>query len=200
MNTFIRALVLTGQRLLLYEGRKTLSCGEEIGGKVKTATFDVQIFDVAKYDRILAKGLSQGLGKRESTMCIEAAICAVLGLPHGDDPGCVIKSARRFKIELNDSSMWSSPKARSQGLRDLGLAQLGSLGVVDDREFQTKLAEKVIRVLLPTLFRDIFKDKPDCLVAAQRCEDEGFNPRPRAAGDGEAVRASLAVIYHRRCA
>src|SRR6266702_1211962 len=75
---------------------------------MKTETFDVSTFNVKEFDRILSCGLSNGLGIRGSQVCIEAAICQVLGLPHGDDPGCVADSVRRFKIALNDAS-WSSP-------------------------------------------------------------------------------------------
>jgi len=49
-----------------------------------------------------------------------------------------------FKIRLNDAR-WSSPTARATGLRDLGIAQLGSLGVVKDTEFVKLMAEKTIR-------------------------------------------------------
>ena len=66
--------------------------------------FDIKTFDVEKFDSILACGLSHGLGKRGGQVCIEAAICQTLGLPHGDDPQCVSESVRTFKISLNDSS------------------------------------------------------------------------------------------------
>jgi hypothetical protein len=52
-------------------------------------TFKVEDFNVTEFDRILSCGLSHGLGKRGESVCIEAAICQVLNLPHGDDPGCV---------------------------------------------------------------------------------------------------------------
>lgn len=133
---------------------------------------NVQDFNVAKFDEILARGLSNGLGKQGEQVCIEAAICETLGLPHGDDPGCVGAAVRAFKISLNDSN-WSSSLARAQGMRDLGLAQLGSKGLVDDVEFVTKLSEKLIRVLIPKLFRQIFPENEACLDAADRCEQEG---------------------------
>lgn len=134
--------------------------------------FDVKTFDVKKYDCILARGLSQGIGSPGAQMCIEAAICAALGLPHGDDPKCVANAVRSFKIGLNDAA-WSSPAARAKGLRNLGLAQLGSLDVVKDKEFAQLLAEKFIRVLIPTLFREIFPENQKCLAALARCEAEG---------------------------
>lgn len=49
------------------------------------SNFNFQTFNVQKYDELLNNGLSSGLGSRETgQMCIEAAICTVLGLPHGD--------------------------------------------------------------------------------------------------------------------
>lgn len=110
--------------------------------------FKVEEFDVSKFDSILARGLSSGLGTQGAQVCIEAAICETLGLQHGDDPKCVAESVRSFKIALNDSR-WSSPKARADGLRKLGLAQLGSKGVVDNVEFSKLMSERTIRILIP---------------------------------------------------
>jgi hypothetical protein len=135
-------------------------------------SFEVAAFDVAKFDAILARGLSSGVGERSGQMCIEAAICAVLDLPHDDDPGCVAPAVRAFKIKLNDGR-WSSPAARAKGLRELGLAQLGSAGTITDEQFTDLLAERTIRVLIPRLFRTILVKHPDCLAAAERCEKEG---------------------------
>jgi hypothetical protein len=84
----------------------------------------------------------------------------------------VADAVRTFKIALNDSK-WSSPKARAEGLRDLGLAQLGSKGVVGNVEFATRLSKKVIQVLIPALFREVFPDNDECLAVALRCEQEG---------------------------
>ena len=128
-------------------------------------------FDICLYDELLERGLSNGLGKRNGQMCIEAAVCAALGLPHGDDPGCVASSVRRFKIILNDSN-WSSLKARAKGLRDLGIAQLGSLGIVDNLEFTKRLVEKIIRIVIPRFFREVFTET-ECLEAALECERNG---------------------------
>jgi hypothetical protein len=135
----------------------------------ETLTFDLNKFSVSKFDSLLSRGLCEGVGQREGQMCIEAAICTVLDLPHGDDPGCVSPAVRSFKISLNDSG-WSSPEARAKGLRDLGLAQLGSKGVVNDVEFSSRLAIKVTQKLVPKLFREIFKDKPELLAHADKCE------------------------------
>jgi hypothetical protein len=143
-------------------------------------------FDIEKYDAILARGLSEGLGKAGGQVCIEAAICEVLGLGHSDDPKCVSKAVRRFKISLNDSK-WSSPQARAKGLRELGIAQLGSLSVVDDIEFAKRLSEKIIRVLIPKLFRELFPENQNCLDAAKRCEDEGSSDAASYASDASSA-------------
>ncbi len=85
-------------------------------------------------------GLSNGLGKPEpGQMCVEAAVCYALGLPHGDEPGCVSASVRKFKIRLNDSS-WSTNEARAKGLRRLALAQLGSKNILNETEFAIRCA------------------------------------------------------------
>lgn len=159
--------------------------------------FDVSSFDIKRFDSILSRGLSMGMGKRGQQVCIEAAICETLNLPHSDDPKCVAASVRTFKITLNDSN-WSSPEARAKGLRDLGLAQLGSLGVVNDQEFARKLAEKTIRILVPKLFRDLFAGNKELQDAADRCEKEGtlgaaWEAEAKAARAEAAAKAAAAA-------
>src|SRR4051812_25945436 len=86
-------------------------------------------------------GLVKGVGKpKPGQMCVEAAVCYALGLPHGDDPDCVSRALRSLKIRLNDSS-WSSDAARAKGLRRLAVAQLGSRVAIDDQEFAKHAAE-----------------------------------------------------------
>jgi len=127
---------------------------------------------IPKIDKILARGLSKGIGEAGKQVCVEAAICEALNLPHGDNPGCVSKAVRRYKIELNDCK-WSSPDARAKGLRNLAIAQLGTKDVIQDQRFIKILTEKTIRILIPTLFREIFSGNSECLKAANSCELEG---------------------------
>jgi hypothetical protein len=102
---------------------------------------------------LLSHGLVSGLGEPvPGKMCIEAVVNHALGRPHGDDPGCVAEPLRRLKIRLNDSS-WSSNAARAKGLTRLGLAQLGSKGVLDTREFKTRVNTLRIQMLVPIRFR-----------------------------------------------
>jgi hypothetical protein len=107
-------------------------------------------------------GLVKGIGvQKPGQMCVEAAVCYALGLPHGDDPKCVSPVLRSLKIRLNDSN-WSSDKARAAGLRRLALVQLGSVGVLDESEFAKRCARLVIQTSLVTALR----------AAAKRCKDE----------------------------
>ena len=159
--------------------------------------FDLAAFDVAKFDAILARGLSSGVGERSGQMCIEAAICATLDLPHADDPGCVDPEVRAFKIALNDAP-WSSAAARAKGLRALGLAQLGSAGTIDGQRFVEAVAGGTIRILLPRLFRSVLAKYPDCIEAAARCEKEGtaeaaYAAKAAAKGTAEAAKATEAT-------
>jgi hypothetical protein len=153
---------------------------------------------VPAFDAILSRGLSNGIGDRDGQMCVEAAICAAMGLPHGDDPQCVAASVRSFKIRLNDSPRWPSPQARADGLRRLGIAQLGSKGVVDDGEFVRRIAEATISRLLPRLFRAVFHGNERCLAAALRCETEGTRDAAYAAAyaaSADAASAAYAAAY-----
>src|SRR5690242_14226039 len=105
---------------------------------------------VPKFDAILQRGLCAGVGERDGQMCIEAAICAALDLPHGDDPVCVHPAIRRFKIHLNDAA-WSSPQARAAGLRRLGILQMGTDTGFDVSRFVTELSIRTVRELLSDL-------------------------------------------------
>lgn len=102
--------------------------------------------------RVLAtvdKGLSNGLGQpTPGNMCVEAAVCYALGLPHGDDPPCVDEVIRAFKIKLNDSD-WGSNKSRAKGMRRLAVLQLGTKDNFDRVYFAEQLALKTIKVILP---------------------------------------------------
>src|ERR1700744_1742360 len=98
-------------------------------------TLNIDLNIAKKVLSTIDAGLVRGVGNPiPGQMCVEAAVCYALDLPHGDDPGCVSQGLRNLKIALNDST-WSSDKARTKGLRRLGLAQLGSKGILDEKEF-----------------------------------------------------------------
>ena len=139
-----------------------------------------------KIDRALAikvlevvdAGLVSGMGKPiPGQMCVEAAVCYAMGLPHSDEPTCVAPSLRALKIKLNDSS-WSSNAARTKGLRRLAIAQLGSQGALDEKRFAQNLVSLVIRKYVPIALRAAASRHPkrehkDALeAAAKRCETE----------------------------
>ncbi len=132
-------------------------------------------------------GLVNGKGSPQpGKMCVEAAVCYALGLPHGDDPACVSRALRSLKIRLNDSN-WSSDKARARGLRRLALIQLGSAGALDDKEFARRVAELAIRKSAPEALRaaaSLQKDAHHASAlrdAADRCEKEGTKDAAYAA-------------------
>lgn len=101
---------------------------------------------------LLKHGLSSGLGSRvPGHMCVEAAVCYAMGLPHGDNPPCVSPAVRAFKITLNDSC-WSSHQARATGLRRLAIAQLGS-SEIDEIVFAKELVLATLRRIVPASLR-----------------------------------------------
>jgi hypothetical protein len=102
---------------------------------------------------VIDAGLSKGLGDRiPGQMCVEAAVCYALGLPHGDEPDCVDTALRGLKIRLNDGP-WSSNMARAKGLRRLGLAQLDSLSHLDTKEFTNRVVLYAVNTTLPRTLR-----------------------------------------------
>jgi hypothetical protein len=93
-------------------------------------------------------GLVAGLGRPvPGQMCVEAAVCYAMGLPHGDDPSCVAEALRAFKIRLNDSS-WSSEAARAKGMRRLALVQLGSEGHLHEYRFAREVSRLALEAAL----------------------------------------------------
>jgi hypothetical protein len=171
------------------------------------------VIDIEIARKVLATvdaGLVNGVGKpKPGQMCVEAAVCYALGLPHGDDPDCVSRALRALKIRLNDSK-WSSNEARAKGLRRLALVQLGSRDHLDDNEFRKRVAVLAIRVSVPIALRaaaSIHKN-PDhqkaLRDAANVCESDptrqnaldartvAHSARKAAASDADAAAADAA--------
>lgn len=137
---------------------------------------------IAKFDEALSRGLCSGLGDRNGQMCVEAALCYALGESHSDFPSCVPESFALAKQRLNDAN-WSSSEARANGMRAVGIAQLGSKEVVDELEFFKRYQEKTIRVLLPMLALDICPNNISVSTAALKCETEGSTAAAYALSD-----------------
>jgi len=135
---------------------------------------------------VVSHGLIAGVGNPvPGQLCLEAAICLALGLPHGDQPPCVAGEDRRFAIGLNDAP-WSSPAARAEGMLPLGLAQLGTAGT-DRSEWVRRVVEGTIRRVLPIALRAAAVGHPvlghrlALAAAADRCAAEGSREAARAA-------------------
>jgi hypothetical protein len=104
---------------------------------------------------VVGKGLCYGLGKPEpGKMCVEAAVCYAMGLPHSDEPPCVSDAVRAAKIQLNDSK-WSSDRARGMGMLAVAVGQLGSKDVVDDQRFVEMFLWRVVREIVGPFFDKI---------------------------------------------
>ncbi len=127
---------------------------------------------------VVDAGLVRGVGKPiPGQMCVEAAVCYALGQPHGDEPACVSPVLRALKIRLNDSA-WSSDKARAKGMRRLALAQLGSAGALNEKQFLERVVEMTISKIVPRALRSAASMKANAThaekleAAAKKCEGE----------------------------
>src|SRR5579872_517038 len=143
-------------------------------------------------------GLVSGMGEPiPGQMCVEAAVCYAMGLPHSDRPPCVAPVLQQLKINLNDKP-WSSSEARAKGLRRLAVAQLGSAGQLDEKEFIKRVAKLAITQSVPTALRAaaslLSGDKKDKLLnAADLCERDGTRKRALEAREIANAAASAAA-------
>lgn len=151
------------------------------------AKFEITEGIVTNLLGVVDAGLVYGVGKpKPGKMCVEAAVCYAMGLPHSDKPTCVSPALRDLMIRLNDS-LWSSNEARAKGLRRLAVAQLGSADVLDEKEFIRRVVDLVIRKQVPIALRAAAKIHPNShhkaklLDAATRCEKEGTGGATAAA-------------------
>ncbi len=104
------------------------------------------------------RGLTVGEGvPLPGRMCVEAAVCYALRMPHGDNPSCVGDDVRNLKIELNDQPDWGSKKARAEGLRKLAVAQLGS-NKIDQGKFSDLFLLHVAQDVIPHILDLYLKD------------------------------------------
>src|SRR5260221_6934430 len=101
---------------------------------------------------IVDAGLVSGLGKPiPGKMCVEAAVNYALGGEHNDNPSCVGSAVRAFKIRLNDAR-WPTNKDRTEGMRKLAIAQLGS-DKIDQKKFALYVTVHTVKRLLPVTLR-----------------------------------------------
>ncbi len=149
---------------------------------------------------VVDAGLVNGVGEpTPGKMCVEAAVCYAMGLPHGDQPTCVSPALRALKLRLNDSE-WSSPATRAAGMRRLAVAQLGSAGVLDDQEFARRCSQIAIRIQVPqalraaaSLFPKTSEHKQALLDAADLCERDGDVSAAYSAADSAARSAAYSA-------
>src|SRR5271166_1721300 len=147
-------------------------------------------------------GLTYGLGNNTpGEMCVEAAVCYALGLPHGDDPKCVASSLRILKINLNDSTYWGSIDNRAKGLRKLAILQLGTMGRLDETTFASKLVMLLINKYLPQVLKriNLIEEAKSCEKASNIKEAKAAAyyaaDYAAAAARAAAANAAAAVVY-----
>jgi hypothetical protein len=166
------------------------------------ATPEINIDVARKVLKVVDAGLVKGVGvAKPGKMCVEAAVCYALGLPHGDDPECVSRAVRSLKINLNDKN-WSSNQARAKGLRRLAIAQLGSRGAINDLEFAKGVADIAIRKCVPAALRSAASIKKNAthkaklIEVAAKCERDGavFEAKD-AANAANAANAAAYAAY-----
>lgn len=154
----------------------------------------------AKVVAVVKQGLVRGVGRPvPGQMCVEAAVCYAMGLPHGDNPPCVAPALRSLKIALNDSPYWSSPEARARGMLRLSIVQLGTAGTLNQELFAKAVADMTIRSVVPTALRFaalVVPDHKDRLeAAAGRCEKEGTREAALKAKAASASAATWAATW-----
>ena len=151
-------------------------------------------------------GLCKGMGKPVAgQMCVEAAVCFALGLPHSDEPPCVGSAVRSYKITLNDAA-WSSNSCRAKGMKLVSVAQLGS-DQIDQKQFSNEVALGVINRIVPIALRSaasLIPSHKDALeAAAVGCEiaidlvtaRAAANAAYAAANAARAARAAANAAY-----
>jgi hypothetical protein len=156
---------------------------------------------VDRINELLDYGLPTGLGTAEpGKMCVEAVICNVLGLPHSDDPGCVIQPLREIKIRLNDNIHWVTNQSRANGLRRLAIIQIGTLGVIDPTDFMQRVARMTIQTIVPAALRSAAKvltgeHTTKLLTLASQCENDPTEANARIAADAAYAADAADAAY-----
>lgn len=104
---------------------------------------------------VVDAGLVRGMGYPiPGQMCVEAAVCYALGIPHNDEPPCVHEDVRDFKVKVNDAS-WSSNVARAKGLRRIAVAQLGS-NEIKNGKFWEEVEFLILKHVFPKIATKIY--------------------------------------------
>jgi hypothetical protein len=103
--------------------------------------------DIAKkVIKTVKTGLCDGKGEPiPGQMCVEAAVCYAMGLPHDDQPPCVHHNLRSLKIMINDRN-WSGNDARAKGLVRMAVLQLGT-----NKNFNNKAFGVGLRLINKTM-------------------------------------------------
>ena len=154
-----------------------------------------------RFEEIVSRGLCSGLKSYDSVCIMGAVNIAARGLSFEkgiadvtDSADCASPRASRFAILLNDKS-WSSKQVRAAGLRNLGLALLGSKGI-DEDAWARNFCARFIKEILPITFRRVASLKAfegDTIVGELQAAADTF-----AAGTPDVARAAAEVARKAR--
>jgi hypothetical protein len=109
---------------------------------------------VERFLKIASRGFCEG-AQYDGKFCVEAAISIATGESDekaclldtqevSDQPTCVPSWLSDLKIELNDEINWNNDKERADRLKAIGIAQLGSKGVITAPAFWNALSKKIL--------------------------------------------------------
>lgn len=149
---------------------------------------------------VVDQGLSSGLGREEpGAMCVEAAVCYAMGEPHNDMPKCVMPLIRDVKININDNHVWQeaaldrhdnydkkAARVRSNALRRLAIAQLGSKG---------KITAEAWRKAVTAYIGDKLNNRPD-MVAEKKAAIKDLEKALFAVKAGKHVDVQVEYCPH----
>lgn len=104
----------------------------------------INIEAIKKLFGLLDQGLCHGAGHIANEFCVQQAVSLAVGSNKTDKPWCIHSALRDLGIIMNDCNMWSSNKARADGLRRFAVAEMGTGDEsFDGKLFARKLSEKL---------------------------------------------------------
>lgn len=141
---------------------------------------------------IFSRGLTEGLGTRDST-CVEGAIALAMGEGLTDQPSCVAPADRDWAIVINDGP-WSSPQARAEALLPIALAQIDTAGA-DRQAWIEAVVLGTTRCVLPIVLQSVGVEADACEKATNLATAYAATKHARAAVDAIPDDTIFASVY-----
>lgn len=95
--------------------------------------------------------LISGVGDLEdSKLCVMSLTALIAGEPHGDHPVCACPVLTEVAIRVNDANWWDSDAERTEVLKPLSAALVGTRNPALELPRATLFADRALRVWAPT--------------------------------------------------